>query len=122
MFLVEVNRWIALNQYKGQLAVVHHSVCRQRGLMPTFGATPTLVMADPIVLAATALLANNARLLTLSLEIRLAGGLSGKRWVNSNSFILQWNFKLGAKVSIFRDSAKFFGRLIADNHIKYRRH
>ena len=25
-------------------------------------------------------------------------------------------FKLGAKVSIFRDSAKFFGRLIADNH------
>ena len=21
---------------------------------------------------------------------------SGKRWVNSNSFILQWNFKLGA--------------------------
>ena len=41
---------------------------------------------------------------------------SGKRWVNSNSFILQWNFKLGAKVSIFRDSAKFFGRLIADNH------
>ena len=64
--------------HKGQLAVVHHSVCRQRGLMPTFGATPTLVMAVPIVLAATALLANNARLLTLSLEIRLAGGLVGE--------------------------------------------
>jgi len=51
---------------------------------------------------------------------RAAGSIgqasSGKRWVNSNSFILQWNFKLGAKVSIFRDSAKFFGRLIADNH------
>jgi hypothetical protein len=46
--------------------------------MPTFGATPTLVMAVPIVLAATALLLNNARLLTLSLEIRLAGGLVGE--------------------------------------------
>ena len=64
--------------HKGQLAVVHHSVCRQRGLMPTFGATPALVMAVPIVLVATTLLADNARLLTLSLEIRLAGSLVGK--------------------------------------------
>ena len=46
--------------------------------MSTFGAMPALVMAIPIVLAATALLANYARLLTLSLEIRLAGGLVGK--------------------------------------------
>ena len=64
--------------HKGQLAVVHHSVCRQCGLVTTFGATPALVMAVPIVLVATALLANNARLLTLSLEIRLAGCLVGK--------------------------------------------
>ena len=62
--MVDVNSWIA---YKGQLAVVHHSVCRQRGLMPTFRATPALVMAVPIVLAATVLLADNARLLTSSL-------------------------------------------------------
>jgi len=64
--------------HKGQLAVVHHSVSRQRGLMPAFGATPALVMAVPIVFATTALLANNARLLTLRLEIRLAGSLVGK--------------------------------------------
>ena len=64
--------------HKGQLAVVHHSACRQRGLMPAFGATPALVMAVPIVLVATALLANNARLLTLGLEIRLTGGLVGE--------------------------------------------
>jgi len=41
-------------------------------------------MAVPIVLVVTTLLANNASLLTLSLEIRLAGGLVGKRRVNSN--------------------------------------
>ena len=64
--------------HKGQLAVVHHCVCRQSGLMPTFGATPALVVAVPIVLAATALLAYNAGLLSLSLEIRLAGGLVGE--------------------------------------------
>lgn len=64
--------------HKGQLAVVHHSVCRQCGLVPTSAATPALVMAVPIVLLATTLLANNARLLTLSLEIRLAGSLVGK--------------------------------------------
>jgi len=46
--------------------------------MPAFGATPALVMAVPIILVSTALLANNTRLLTLSLEIRLAGGLVGK--------------------------------------------
>ena len=91
--------------HKGQFAVVHYCICRQCGLMPAFGATPALVMAVPIVLVATALLANNTRLLTLSLEMQEAS--SGKRWVNSNSFILQWNFKLGAKVSISKDSAKF---------------
>ena len=64
--------------HKGQFAVVHYCICRQCGLMPAFGATPALVMAVPIVLVATALLANNTRLLTLSLEIRLAGGLVGK--------------------------------------------
>ena len=46
--------------------------------MPTFGATPALVMAVPIVLVATAILADNARLLTLSPQIRLARGLVGK--------------------------------------------
>ena len=64
--------------HKGQLAVVHHSVGRQCGLVPTSGATPALVMAVPIVLLATTLLANNARLLSLSLEIRLAGSLVRK--------------------------------------------
>lgn len=64
--------------HNGQFAVVHYCICRQCGLMPSFGATPALVMAVPIVLVATALLANNTRLLTLSLEIRLAGGLVGK--------------------------------------------
>lgn len=75
--------------HKVQLAVVHYCVCRQSGLKPTFGATPALVVAVPIVLAAIALLANNARLLTLSLEIRLAGGLVGKTLGKSNNFILQ---------------------------------
>ena len=60
--------------HKGQLAVVRYRVCRQCGLMPAFRATPALVMVVPIVLVATTHLANNARLLTLSLEIRLAGG------------------------------------------------
>ena len=64
--------------HKGQFAVVHYCICRQCGLMPAFGATPALVMAVPIILVSTALLANNTRLLTLSLEIRLAGGLVGK--------------------------------------------
>ena len=40
--------------------------------------TDSYCRCDPIALAATALLANNARLLTLSLEIRLAGGLVGE--------------------------------------------
>jgi hypothetical protein len=61
-----------------QLAVVHDRVCRQRGLVTAFQTAPALVVAVPIMLAATALLADNARLLALLFQISLARCLVGE--------------------------------------------
>ena len=87
--------------HKGQLAVVHHSVCRQCGLVPTSGATPALVVAVPIVLLATTLLADNARLLTLSLEIRLTGSLVGKTLGKFNQLHLAVEFEPALQQALF---------------------
>ena len=101
--------------HKGQLAVVHYSVCRQCGLMSTFGATPAFVVAVPIVLAATALLANNARLLTLNLEIRLTGGLVRKTLSKFKQLHLSEKFQIWCKSMHLQGISQISGRLIADN-------
>jgi hypothetical protein len=87
--------------------------------MPAFGATPAFVMAVPIVLVATTLLANNARLRTLSLEIRLAGGLVGKTLGKFKLLHFIVKFQTWCKGKHFLGFSQIFGRLIADNHKEF---